>query len=63
MSRLKQILINFVSNSIKFTKKGYIRVVFSDLNTKLIEVSVSDTGTGIEEKNRQNLFKPFNTFS
>ena len=61
--RIKQILINLISNSIKFTNKGDI-IITADLvqisNKYLtIEFNVSDTGIGIEEKNISRLFTPF----
>lgn len=46
--RLKQILLNFVSNSVKFTKQGEIRLKF-ELNEQKesIRISISDTGVGM----------------
>ncbi len=62
--RLLQVLINFVSNSMKFTKKGKIICKIELLeklsNTKAkIRFSVSDTGIGIEEDQIKDLFQPF----
>eukprot|EP00587_Corethron_hystrix_P000043 CAMPEP_0113306642 /NCGR_PEP_ID=MMETSP0010_2-20120614/5814_1 /TAXON_ID=216773 ORGANISM="Corethron hystrix, Strain 308" /NCGR_SAMPLE_ID=MMETSP0010_2 /ASSEMBLY_ACC=CAM_ASM_000155 /LENGTH=871 /DNA_ID=CAMNT_0000161355 /DNA_START=104 /DNA_END=2720 /DNA_ORIENTATION=- /assembly_acc=CAM_ASM_000155 len=63
--RLKQVLINLISNAFKFTKEGFIRITICkkknlDLNdgeTKSsIVISVSDTGPGIDEKNRDKIF-------
>jgi two-component system, sensor histidine kinase SagS len=62
-TRLKQILINLVSNSIKFTEKGTI-----ELEVRLVEVNkeqlnftckVTDTGIGLSEEQQENIFSPF----
>jgi len=53
--RIQQIIMNFISNAIKFTTKGYIKVIVkSDKRSKRLKVSVKDTGIGIP-KNKQNL--------
>ncbi|KAL9609506.1 MAG: hypothetical protein Q9167_005723 [Letrouitia subvulpina] len=61
--RIRQILTNLLTNSIKFTSEGYVRldVVIQSETSEIIEVSfkVEDTGIGIEEEVRKRLFKPF----
>ena len=60
--RLKQILINLVSNAIKFTFKGSITISARFLNKKsqnLIQISVKDTGIGIKQKDMLKLFQMF----
>ena len=49
MRRIKQILINFLSNAIKFTEEGFIKIVVRSTNfeDKLI-FTVEDTGPGIK---------------
>ena len=60
--RLKQILLNFVHNAVKFTHEGSVQIC-SDLERKgdghLICVSVRDTGIGIEEVSKSKIFQPF----
>lgn len=61
--RVKQIITNLLTNSVKFTSQGYVK--FSVLEEKetpeTIEIKfvVEDTGIGIEEEVRKRLFQPF----
>jgi signal transduction histidine kinase len=59
MRRIKQILINLVSNAIKFTNQGRITVTSTILPDERIEISVADTGIGIKEESMDKLFNPF----
>ncbi len=53
--RLKQILINIISNSLKFTLKGSISVE-AFLDGDKVEFICWDTGRGISDKDKKNLF-------
>ncbi|KAI4957605.1 hypothetical protein J4E86_004744 [Alternaria arbusti] len=61
--RLRQILTNVLTNSIKFTSVGTVRLAVSisheskDMVT--VNFNVEDTGIGIEEEVRKRLFQPF----
>jgi len=61
--RVRQILTNLLTNSIKFTNQGYVR--FSVKKEKEtpdsaeIKFVVEDTGIGIEDEVRKRLFQPF----
>ena len=61
--RFKQILSNLVSNAIKFTEEGTVKVsiVGALLDNILLNVSLSvqDTGVGISLVDQQRLFRPF----
>ena len=61
--RVRQILTNLLTNSIKFTSEGYVRLAVKAKNetSENFEVlfTVEDTGIGIEEEARKRLFKPF----
>ncbi|WP_144392243.1 hybrid sensor histidine kinase/response regulator [Pleionea sediminis] len=56
--RLKQILINLIGNSYKFTDKGSIKfqVAFNDMK---LECQISDTGRGIKSEDINKVFEPF----
>ena len=59
-SKLGQILRNLVSNALKFTEKGEVRVAVShDEATGDISFSVSDTGVGLAPENREAIFQEF----
>lgn len=62
--RLQQIIINLVSNAIKFTKKGSITLKLwseeqADSNNLLLYCNVTDTGIGIPEKDTHKIFESF----
>jgi signal transduction histidine kinase/CheY-like chemotaxis protein len=58
--RLKQILLNFCSNAIKFSKQGEVRLdVHFDAAAKTLCFEVTDTGIGMNEREIARLFKPF----
>lgn len=57
-TRLKQILVNIIGNSIKYTKKGEI-VVRTYEEKKRFYIRCSDTGIGMSAEERQKLFEKF----
>jgi PAS domain S-box-containing protein len=59
MRRIKQILINLVSNAVKFTEQGRITITSTILPDEKVEISVADTGIGIKEEFKDKLFNPF----
>lgn len=61
--RLHQIILNLVSNAVKFTNKGKITVsvnlVSENEKIATIKFAVADTGIGIKEKKIENIFENF----
>ncbi|KXV11970.1 histidine kinase [Caballeronia megalochromosomata] len=58
--KVAQVLRNFVSNALKFTERGEVRVSASyDEARRLITFSVSDTGIGIAPEHQQVVFEEF----
>ena len=62
-NRLKQIILNLLSNALKFTLKGGIKLRIRMLQhpkyKKTLQVEVEDTGIGISEDDQEMLFKAF----
>lgn len=62
--RLKQVITNLLSNAIKFTQQGsvVIRVMLDQSIAHLVtlRISVTDTGIGINEEQKRELFQAFN---
>ncbi len=58
-ARLRQIVLNLISNAIKFTENGHIVVMVSNVNADEVQISVNDTGVGIPEAKQQEIFASF----
>lgn len=61
--RVRQILINLISNAIKFTKDGGVEIEIQSENLAgdicKFQIFVSDTGIGLTPEQREKLFRPF----
>lgn len=61
--RVRQVLINLLGNSIKFTTKGEIELVIQKVESRkkreMIRFSVRDTGIGIAKSNMKRIFQAF----
>jgi len=57
--RLKQILLNVLSNAIKFTHEGEINLTISEQDSNGISIIVEDTGIGMNEVSVKRLFQRF----
>jgi len=63
-TRFRQILINLVSNAIKFTESGGVKIVLGMPGSTvdadpILRAQVIDTGIGIAEDDQEKLFQPF----
>mmetsp|Transcript_3444 Transcript_3444/g.3003 ORF Transcript_3444/g.3003 Transcript_3444/m.3003 type:complete len:147 (-) Transcript_3444:748-1188(-) len=60
-SRLLQVLANLMSNAMKFTFTGGVKVVLSidPTDSRALRISVEDTGIGIKPKDQKKLFSSF----
>lgn len=63
-TRIRQIILNLLTNAIKFTEKGYILLTVEEQEKSTegvatFKISVQDTGIGIEEAAKSSLFDKF----
>jgi signal transduction histidine kinase/CheY-like chemotaxis protein len=60
---LNQILLNLISNAIKFTEKGFVKIIVNLMearpNSDILEFSVIDSGKGIDDANLEKIFNSF----
>ena len=57
--KVRQILVNLLSNAGKFTEKGGISITVRQSDAGIVSFSVKDTGIGIESKNFDRVFEEF----
>ncbi len=58
MEKIRQVILNFIDNSIKYTKEGSINVLLSK-NEGAIRLSIKDTGMGMTPEIKAKLFQKF----
>ncbi len=59
--RIKQILSNLITNAIKYTEKGEIKVTSNLKNNRVLSISVQDTGVGIGKDQLDQIFRKYYT--
>lgn len=57
--RMKQVLLNLISNAINYSPNGGLLTVAAAVKNKTVEISVRDTGMGIPKDDLQHVFTPF----
>ena len=57
--RIKQVLLNLVSNAIKYNRQGGSIVITGSASADIVALTVADTGVGIAESSLDRLFVPF----
>lgn len=58
-TRLRQIMINLISNALKFTREGEVRLSIRSVAGEGCEIAVADTGPGISGAQQGRLFQAF----
>lgn len=56
--RLRQVLINLIGNSVKYTEKGSVKVT-ALVKNNLVEIKIVDTGIGMSADEQKHLFEKF----
>jgi two-component system sensor histidine kinase ChiS len=57
--KLRQVLVNLVGNSVKYTKKGEIEIIAKQTDPKFVTITIKDTGVGMSAQDREKLFDKF----
>ncbi|MEW6495748.1 MAG: ATP-binding protein, partial [Cyanobacteriota bacterium] len=57
--RLRQVLVNLISNAIKFTETGSVQVEVQELSLDRLAITVKDTGIGISPEELEHIFEEF----
>lgn len=56
---LKRLIGNLISNAIRYTDTGEVKIILRQLNEKQISITVSDTGIGINSEELEHIFDEF----
>ena len=56
LTKLKQVIINIVSNSLKFTEAGFVKLTAMRRADGLLVLAVEDTGPGVPPEHRERMF-------
>jgi PAS domain S-box-containing protein len=59
LSRVRQILLNLLSNAIKYNRQGGNVMLSCDVVNDSVRITIVDTGTGIPDERRSEIFQPF----
>ncbi len=57
--RIRQVLLNLLSNAAKFTEHGSITLAVAQPDAQTIQIAVKDTGVGIAPENQERIFEEF----
>lgn len=62
-NRIAQVLMNLISNAMKFTDKGFIKIALETDQSADIRIAITDTGIGIHDEDIKKLFVQFSQVS
>lgn len=57
--KLRQVLINLLSNAFKFTEQGFVHLTVSEPENSMFHFEVLDTGMGMTREEMESIFEPF----
>jgi signal transduction histidine kinase len=57
--KIHEVLVNLVSNAIKYTEKGNVTISLTNPNLDTVRIEVKDTGAGISAEEQKKLFQKF----
>ncbi|MGF1675008.1 MAG: ATP-binding protein, partial [Rivularia sp. (in: cyanobacteria)] len=58
-TRVRQILVNLISNAIKFTDEGMVSIEVKEISDTHVAIFIKDTGIGISANDMKHIFEPF----
>ncbi|WP_414619835.1 ATP-binding protein [Calothrix sp. CCY 0018] len=58
-NRVRQVLVNLISNAIKFTDEGMVLIEATEISESDLAIIVKDTGIGISKDDTKHIFEPF----
>jgi signal transduction histidine kinase len=58
-TRIRQIMLNLLSNAAKYTEKGQITLRIAQADAQFVRISIIDTGIGIKEEDFERIFEEF----
>lgn len=58
-SKIKQVIINLIGNSLKFTSEGFVKVSVEMLKNNGLQIKIKDSGKGILKEEQEAIFRPF----
>jgi two-component system phosphate regulon sensor histidine kinase PhoR len=62
-TKMKQVFLNLIDNSIKYTQQGFVKVWLHKMTDKdgkeMVKFGVSDSGAGVSEETKAKLFQKF----
>ncbi len=56
---VEQIFQNLLANALKYTNKGFVKIVIEDVSDRNLRVLVKDSGIGMNQEFMKNIFSPF----